>query len=134
MGCRDNFSPKDNLSPKDNVSPKLQQMIDNQNGKIDRIESNQNAIRLAVERKTENHNSGVQLIQGDGGLVLVAGVVALVCVTFYFFHRSEQQQKIVRVLADEIRSANDPDLEENVLKAALHTPVEGEVYRLISRR
>jgi TolA-binding protein len=109
----------------------LEQKIDNQNGRIDRIESNQNAIRLAVEKRQENHNTGLQVFQGDGGLLLALGVVAVVCSTGYFYHLSARNEQIARMLADQIRAHRDPNLEEAVLKACMYTPVEKDVYRMV---
>lgn len=133
-GCKDNLSPRDNLSPKDNVSPKLEQQIDNQNGKIDRIESNQNAIKFAIEKRNENTNSGFQLFQGEGGLLLGFGVVAILCVTFFFYRRASKNDLMVSMLIEQIKSHNDPELEERVLKAALYTNVEKEVYHKMVRQ
>lgn len=133
-GCaKNNLSPRDNLSPKDNVSPKLEQDIQNQNGRIDRIESNQNAIKLAIERRVENTNTGVQVLQGEGGLLLGFGIVAILAVTGYFYLRSLRSEQAARMMADQIRAANDPALEEAVLRACMYTPAEREVYRLVTK-
>jgi hypothetical protein len=121
-----------NLSPRDNVSPRLQQQIDNHNGKIDRIESNQNAIKLEMSRR--NDNSGVQIFQGDGGLLLAFGIVVILCVTFYFYRSSARNEKMVFLLAEQIKSYNDPNLEEHILKAAMYTEVEKDIFYHITRR
>lgn len=126
-GCG-NLSPRDSFNPKDNVSPKLEQKIDNQNGKIDRIESNQNAIKFAIEKRLENTNNGFQMFQGEGGLMLAFGIVAILVVTFYFYRRSSKNDLIVEMLIEQIKTHNDPELEERVLKAALYTKVEKDVY------
>lgn len=131
-GCG-NLSPRDNLNPKDNFNPHLQQQIDNQNGKIDRIESNQNSIKLQLESRHENTNNGWQFFQGDGGLLLAFGIVSILCVTGYFYRRSTQTDRMVTLLVEQIKSYNDPDLEERVLRAALYTPVEKELYHKMTR-
>lgn len=124
-----------NLSPRDNLNPKSNQNINNENGKIDRIETNQNAIRIAAENRNETtNNGGVQILQGDSGLILIFGIIAIICVTVYFYQRSLRIEKINTILSDQIKSTNDPALEENVLKAALYTNVEKEVYQLIAKK
>lgn len=122
-----------NLSPRDNLNPKSNQNINNENGKIDHIETNQNAIKGSIESKTTN-NGGVQILQGDSGLILIFGIIAIICVTVYFYQRSLRVEKINTILSDQIKSTNDPVLEENVLKAALYTNVEKEVYQLLTKK
>ncbi len=120
-----------NLSPRDNLNPKSNQNINNENGKIDHIETNQNAIKGSIEHKTEN-NGGVQILQGDSGLILIFGIVAIICVTVYFYQRSLKVEKINTILKDQING--NPELEEKVLKAAMYTNVEKEVYNLIAKK
>jgi hypothetical protein len=129
VGCAD-------ISPRDNVSPKLQQDIQNQNGRIDRIENNQNSIRSQIDEISLIHkeNSGVQILQGDGALILVFALAALVAVCIYFYRVGASYQKVAEMLAEEINSHDDPNLEEKVLKAAQHTAVESRVLSLIRKR
>lgn len=122
-----------NLSPRDNLNPKSNQNINNENGKIDHIETNQNAIKGSIEHKIEN-SGGIQILQGDSGLILVFGIIAIICVTVYFYQRSLKVEKINAILSDQIKATNDPELEENVLKAAMYTNVEKDVYHLISKK
>lgn len=123
-----------NISPRDNVSPRSSQSINNENGKIEKIETNQNAIKLSAENRTENTNSGVQILHGDSGLILIFGIVAILCVTVYFYQRSLRIEKINTILSDQIKSSEDPALEEKVLKAAMYTNVEKDVYHLITKK
>jgi TolA-binding protein len=121
-----------NLSPRDNASPRIEQQLDNVNGKIDRIESNQNAIKFSLEKR--NENSGVQFLQGEGGLLLGFGVVSIICATLYFYYKSQKTEKINQILANQIKEFNDPDLEESVLRAAIYTNVEKDIFHMISQR
>lgn len=118
-----------NLSPRDNASPRLEQKIDNANGKIERIESNLNTMKFNIEQHYQN--SGVQILQGEGGLLLVFGIVTILFATLYFYLKSVKNDKIAKILSEQIKSSNDPNLEENVLKAALYTNVEKDVFHLL---
>lgn len=119
-----------NLSPRDNLNPRSNQNINN-NGQIDRIETNQNAIRIAAENHSENKNSGIQILQGDSGLILIFGIIAIICVTVYFYQRSLKIEKVNAILSDQIKTSGDPKLQEEVLKAAMYTDVEEKIYKLL---
>ncbi len=122
------------VSPRDNLSPRIEQKIDNANGKIDRIESNQNAIKFAIEKRTENTNTGVQFFQGEGGLIVGFGVVVIICVTIYFYRSSQKNEQIAKMLTEQIRAFNDPELEDSILRAALYTDVEKDVYHMMTKK
>lgn len=103
-----------NLSPRENVNPKLQQDIQNQQGRIDRIENNQNSIRADIERisliNKENNNQGIQILQGEGGLVLVFGLLTIFAILFYFYKTAESERKKSEILASQIVEYNDEEL------------------------
>ncbi|MGL1562955.1 hypothetical protein ACSTHQ_00310, partial [Vibrio parahaemolyticus] len=83
--------------------------------------------------RNENTNSGLQVFQGEGGLLLAFGIVAILCVTFYYFRKASKNDLIVEMLIEQIKAHNDPELEERVLNAALYTQAEKEVYRKLCR-
>lgn len=126
------------ISPRDNFNPKLDQQINNQNGRIDSIENNQNAIRAEIDRMAlinkENHNSGVQILQGDGAYIAVFGLVTIGIVCYYFYRVAENYRKTAEILATEIRNSDDDDLKLRCFKAAQHTEVEGRVYALVQKK
>src|ERR1017187_2132004 len=80
MGCG-------NLSPRDNFSPKLQEDINNTNGKIDRIENNQNSIHGEIEKllSFNKTNNGIQILQGDGALILVFSLCTIGIIFIYLY-------------------------------------------------
>jgi hypothetical protein len=127
-----------NLSPRDNLNPKLQQDINNQQGRIDRIENNQNAIHAEIERisliNRENNNSGVQILQGDGALVLIFGLVTISLMLYYFYKTAENERKTSEILAEQIVRHQDNELESNVLKAAENTEVEKNICNLVQSK
>lgn len=103
-----------NLSPRENVNPKLQQDIQNQQGRIDRIENNQNSIRADIERisliNKQDNSQGIQILQGEGGLVLVFGLLTIFAILFYFYKTAESERKKSEILASQIVEYNDEEL------------------------
>lgn len=127
-----------NLSPRDSLNPKLQQDINNQQGRIDRIENNQNAIRAEIDKisllSNENNNNGVQILQGEGGLLLIFGIVTVFLILFYFYRVAAGERKTSEILAEQIVRYRDKNLEHNILKAAENTEVEAQVCGLIQKK
>lgn len=136
-GCG-NLSPRDSLNPKDNFNPKLQQDINNQNGRIDRLENNQNSMRAQIDKigliNRENNNSGVQILQGDGGLLLIFGLVTVFLILWYFHRVAEGYKKTAEILADEVARSKNELLEQQILKAAQYTDVEDKVNSLLMKK
>lgn len=142
-----------NISP---FKPKFRQDIDNQNGKIDELKTNQNGIMLdllklkneqqitqrdvqnfqqgLVNLEKRNENSGVQIFQGDGGLA-IGGMLAGLAIYLIYLYRSRALagEKTATVLAQQIAQYNDPYLTEEVFKAAMYSPVEGDIYKLMTK-
>lgn len=138
------------------INPRQDQKIDNQNGKIDEIRSNQNGLMLELGKLKQdatihdsqlkevqqgmlnlnaavsrNENSGVQILQGDGPLILVFGLGVVGLLLYHFRNRAVQAEKAAEILASEVARSGDAVLENNVLRAVLHTEVEGTVYRML---
>lgn len=142
---------RDNLSP---FSPRAQmrQQLQNQNGKIGELETLNNAQKMELgklQAQAEIHardiqamqqgnlnkaNSGVQILQGDGVLIviLVLGAMAI-GLAFYYHSRAAKSEKAAAILAQQISHADDPLLDERVCMAALNSDVEAEVYHLLTR-
>ncbi len=102
------------------------------------MENNQNSIRAEIDRlalfNRENNNNGVQILQGDGGLFLLFGLVTIFLVVYYFYRTAEGERKTAEILAEQIVRHQDENLEANVLKAAEHTEVEENVCHLINKK
>jgi predicted PurR-regulated permease PerM len=147
------FSGCANISP---FKPKFRQEIDNQNGKIDAIKTNQNGIMLdllnlkneqqitqrdvqnfqqgLINMEKRNENSGIQIFQGDGGLA-IGGMIAMFGLYLIYMYRTRAvaSEKTATVLAQQIAQYDDPYLTEEVFKAAMYSPVEGDIYKLITK-
>lgn len=143
-----------NLSPR--LDPKLEEHIDNQNGKIGEIEHIQNGIKnemLNLKQQAEIQNSkldkvqngvanlqnntqynGVQILSGSGGLVLGAiGMIILAFIAVSYRKQSITNAKTADMLAEKIVEKEDVGLETDVFKAAMYTDVEASVYNLIKK-
>jgi hypothetical protein len=79
-----------------------------------------------------NENTGVQILQGDGGLLAAfAIVVVVILVVYHYKTRADRKEKIAEILAQEIAIYNDLTLENEVFAAAMNTNVEEDVYKLM---
>ena len=141
-----------------NLNPRLDNKIDNQNGKIDEIKNNQNGVMLDMLKLKQsaeiqnsqlkevqngmlnlnaavsrNENSGVQVLQGDGALILVFGLGVVGMLLYYFHGRAVQAEKTADIMAAEVARTGDPILHDNVLRAAMNTDAEASVFHLLTK-
>lgn len=141
-----------------NVNPKLNMPIQNQNGKLEEIKNNQNGVLTEIGKLrqaseimnsqlkevqqglfnlnaaiSKNENSGIQILQGDGALIMVFSLI-LFGMIFYYRSKAGQNEKTAKILADEIARFNNPILNDNVLRASMHTNSEAKVYKLLTKR
>lgn len=141
-GCK--FSP---------FSNGLDQKVDNQQGKIDELNNNQQGFLLELGKlKQENqiiadkidnmqqglinhNNSGVQILQGDGALLLVFSVFTIGMILLYhYYSENVKHQKAAEILAQSIADYDDAELEKNVYTMALNSPVEGHIYKIMNKK
>jgi hypothetical protein len=141
-----------------NFNPKNQPRIDNQNGKIDEIRNNQNGVMLELLKLkqsaelnnsqlkevqtglaninaavTRNENSGVQILQGDGALILVFGLGVVGMLLYWYRDRAVKSEKAANIMAREIARFNDAVLNDNILRAAMNTETEAHVFHLLTK-
>lgn len=138
-------------------SPRMQNRYDNKNGKIDEIRENQNGIMLEIGKLRQNaeiqnsqlkevqqgmlnlnatgirnENKGVQILQGDGALILIFALGTIGMLLFHFKKKADKSEQIAKIMAEEVMGMNDAKLNDNILRAAMHTNVETEVYRMMA--
>ena len=140
-----------NLSPRGEIDNRL----DNTEGEIGSLQQElknlQNSINAEIgnirtnAEKIDNmqtgilnlnrENSGIQILQGDGPLVVVfaLGVIFLM-LAFYYREKSKKSEKVADILAEEVVRENNADLEDEVFRAAIHGGVEKEVLKMIVRK
>jgi len=129
-----------------NFNPRLQNRIANENGKIEDIRNNQNGFMLELGKLrneaqiqnsqlkevqqgilnmnnalSRNENSGIQILQGDGSLML-----------FHYRNKANNNEKIANMLAVEVARFNDPNLNDNILRTSMFTSVESKVFKLLN--
>lgn len=146
------------LSGCGNLSPRLDEKIDNQNGKIDEIRNNQNGLMLELGKLkqsaeiqnsqlkevqqgmlnvnaavSKNENSGVQILQGDGALILVFSLGVIGMLLYYYRDRAIQSEQTAEILAREVARYNSPILNDGILRAAMHTESEQQVFHLLTK-
>lgn len=147
FGCgnRDNLSP---FSPR----AKLKHEVQNQGGKIGELETLNNAIKTdvgqlksqaevhardiqAMQQGTGNKtNSGVQILQGDGAMIVLMVLAALgMFLVFFYRTKALKNQKTAEILAQQIGYYNNSDLDNRVCMAALNSEVESDVYHLLMK-
>ena len=141
-----------------NINPKNNSPINNPNGKIDEIRNNQNGvtaeigkIRQALELQnsqmkemqngllnlnvalSRNENSGVQILQGDGSLILIFALVVIGMILYWYRDRAVKSEKIADLMAKEVATFNNANLNDNILKAAIYNETESHVFNLLTK-
>jgi hypothetical protein len=116
-----------------NFSPRLKQ--NNSNGEIS---NNQNGFMLElgkIKKETEilgsklreiqeglinlntavsrNENTGIQILQGDGSLILVFAVSV---VALLFYYKSKNSQEVAKILTKKIIDTQDPNFVDSVVR------------------
>lgn len=135
---------------------KQRQAIENQNGKIDDISNNTNGIMLdllklkneqqilqrdvdnfqqgLVNLSNKNDNQGIQIFQGEGGMVIGFALVTIAMLLIYNYRtKAIQNQKAAELMAQQIVLYDNNELKDNVFKAAMYTDAEENVYNLITK-
>lgn len=138
-----------NVSP---LSPANRPRINNNGGEIGDIKSNQNGImaelaalksRMDVMARdieniqsgfvnSNNKNFGVQIFQGDGGLVVgFSLLVVLALLATNYKLKADKYKKTAEIFGKQIRELEDPMVEERVFSAALANKVEDSTYKIL---
>ena len=142
-----------------NLSPRLDQDIDNANGRIDNLETIQNGFKNEIGKmeneneiqnskigqmqqgianmQSSNDNSGIQILSGPGGLLVsiiaMVGVVGMVGITFHFKSVATRKGKTADILAEKIAHKQDPVLLDQIFQAAMYTDVEEDVLKVMMK-
>lgn len=128
----------------DPFSPNLDQPINN-NGELENLQNNQNGLMLELGRIRQEQeiqadqianmqqglinnnetNHGTQILQGDGALVLVFGVVVVLAASVVYCRTEAKRNKRIAELFAEQMSQDQAD---NVLAQCFGTNMERPVY------
>lgn len=135
-----------NISP---FSPQNRTRVENQ-GTIEEMKSNQDSINAelgnlrnylqardiesyqAQTGKGNQQNSGIQILSGDGALMIVfaLSIIAIMMIVYYK-QKAAKQEKTSAILASQIAAFDDANLDDGIFSAAMNTDVEGEIFRLM---
>jgi outer membrane murein-binding lipoprotein Lpp len=147
------------LSGCGNLSPRIDQDIDNANGRIDNLDTITNGFKnelanLRNENEIQNskigqmqqgfanlqsnyENSGVQILSGPGGLIFsvvaLVGVCGMMVIVFHYRGEAQRKEKAADILAETIARKGDPVLTDKIFQAALYTDVEEDVLKLMMK-
>ncbi len=146
VGCA-NVNPRNN-SPIRNDNGNIEEIKNNQNGVIaeigklrqenamtnSRIEELQQGLVNLNAAVSKNENSGVQILQGDGALIMVFSLCIIGMMMFYYRDKAIKNEKAANVMAKEIAKVNDPVLNDNVLVSALSQKCEKQVYKMLTNK
>ena len=106
----------------------LQSQAEIQNSKLDKIQQG-----LANFQST-NENSGVQILSGQGGLLISLFTVLAACLMIIHYRgQAQKQEKVANMLAERIVQWDEPQLEDEVFQAAMYTDVEASVLKLMKK-
>jgi hypothetical protein len=142
-----------------NFNPRNNPRIENQNGKIEDIRSNQNGVMAEIGKLRQefaiqnsklkeiqngminlnaavsrNENTGIQIIQGDGALIFVFSIIVIAMLLFYYRDRAIKSEKTSEIMAREIAKVNDPELNDNILLSAIQENKGKDVYNIIKKQ
>lgn len=120
-----------------NISPRNRQNINNQGGETGDIQNNQQGFLLELGKMKQevdiigsklkevqeglininaaisrNENSGVQILQGDGSLILVFSCAVL---AFIFYYKNRDNEKLLKVLTNKIVELGDEKLTASIV-------------------
>lgn len=109
---------------------KLKQESEIQNSKLDEVQNGLVNLNASVSR---NENSGVQILQGDGALILVFSLAVIAMILFWYRERAITGEKTLSIMSKEIARFNNPNLNENILKEAMKEKQEVYVLSLLKK-
>ena len=141
-----------------NFNPRMNPRINNKDGQIDEIKNNQNGVIAEIGKLRQdaeiqnskldevqngllnlnasvsrNENSGVQILQGDGALILVFSLAVIAMILYWYRERAINGEKTVSIMSKEIARFNHPNLNDNILKAAMEENKEVYVLSLLKK-
>lgn len=139
-----------------NLNPRNNSPIQNEGGEIDEIRNNQNGVMAEIGKLKQsaeiqssqlkevqnglfnlntslsrNENSGVQILQGDGALILVFSIIVIGMLLYWYRDRAVKGENAAEIMAKEITRFDNPELNDNILRAAIYTKSEDHVYKML---
>lgn len=141
-----------------NFSPRNNPKINNEQGKIDEIKSNQNGVLAEIGKLKQdaqimesqlkeiqngllnvnamisrNENNGIQILQGDGSLIMVF-CIGLFAIMLFYRNKYIAKEKSISIIAQEVSLFNNADLNEKILRAAMTKGEGKQMLKLLQNR
>lgn len=82
-----------------------------------------------------NKNNGVQILQGDGGLIFAIssiGILAIVSMSYRI--KAQKYKKTAELFGDQIKKMNNLKIEENIMLGALANKIEKETFSILKNQ
>lgn len=136
-------------------NPRLDAPVEN-NGKIDDLRNNQNGIMAEIGKLQQNaeiqesvlkevqngilnlntaisrnENSGIQILQGDGSLILIFSIVICGMILYFYRDKAIRNEKLASLMAKEIAQFNDPKLNDNILRSATNKNCQKQIFKML---
>lgn len=132
-------------------NPNNRQNINNSNGTIEDIRNNQNGIMADIANlrnklnimaqdlenlqqgliNSNNKNFGIQIFQGDGGLIFAFSLIVCGFVIYNYRKKAINYKKAAEIMSNEIKQLKNVDIENNIFMNALGAKIEKDVYNLL---
>lgn len=105
-------------------------------GEMDAIQSNleeiQNGLLNINSAISRNENNGVQILQGDGSLILIFSLISVGMILFYRSKSIENENKF-KILTKEVVKYNDAKLNDNIIKSAIKQKKEKNILEAMKK-
>ena len=139
VGCA-NFSPRNRQGIRNNGDVgeiknnqqgfmlelgKLKQDTEILNSKLKEIQQGLLNINSAISR---NENNGIQILQGDGSLILVMSLAVL---AFIFFTKNIQKDKTLKMLTNKIIEQNNESLTNSIIDEMVKNNQGKELIKML---
>ena len=82
---------------------------------------------------SRNENNGIQILQGDGSLIMVFCITIFAIMLFYR-NKYIAKEKSISIIAKEVSLFNNADLNEKILRAAMTKGEGKQMLKLLQNR
>lgn len=142
-GCKFSpFSPSNKPNIRNNGE--IGDIKNNQQGLMAEIMSLKNRMEILSEEieniqngfiNKNNKNNGVQILQGDGGLIFTLSSIAILAiVSINYKMKAQKYKKTAELFGNQIKKMNNLKLEENIMMGALANKVEKETFNILKNQ
>lgn len=110
---------------------KLQQENELLNSRLEEVQQGLANINAAISR---NDNSGIQILQGDGALIMVFSLTVIGMLLFWYRDKAIKSEKAAKIMASQVAKFNDPVLNDSILLEALSQNCEKRIFEMLTKQ